>query len=189
MIKYDDQAFDKIVVPRLKAGDESAFTQLYNYYHGLCFYIAFKLTDHQENAEDIVADVFMRIWNYREALPDNMIVSMYLRISIRNAISSAYRKKNSLKRTYKAIFPEVEVPVDTLTSKQLLNTIDAELNKLGVSQRGKDIFRLYYYEDIDTKEIARANGLICQTVRNHNHRITALLRSKLKPLYHQNIIT
>lgn len=186
-MKYDDRELDEAILSGLKRSEESAFTKLYNRYYRLCFYIAFKLLNHHEDAEDIVANAFMKIWINRESLPDEVTFNSYLGTIVLMIVKDNSKYKGRLKRTYKPIFPEVTTPVDTITGKQLFNRVEAELNKLGVSQQGKDIFRLYYYEDISTKEIAEANGLIQQTVKNHNHRVTIALRSKLKSLYNQNV--
>lgn len=79
-------------VLKIKQGDLASFNSLYReYYKKLCFH-AFRIINRMDIAEEIVQDVFVKIWNKRDSLnlPDN--ISNYLYRAVLNE-SLNYVKK------------------------------------------------------------------------------------------------
>ena len=73
---------DISLIKSLKDGDSRAYTFLLNkYHHKLCVY-AFSLTNNHDLSEDIVQNVFMRIWKQRVKLKDEFALKSYLYKSV-----------------------------------------------------------------------------------------------------------
>ena len=53
----------KSLIEKLKQKDEEAFEIVYNEYEKLIYYIAFSITRNKENAEEVVQDTFLRMFN------------------------------------------------------------------------------------------------------------------------------
>lgn len=51
------------LINRIKQGDEEAFEIIYRKYEGLIYYIALSITKNKEDAEEIVQDTFVNMYN------------------------------------------------------------------------------------------------------------------------------
>src|SRR5688572_4628444 len=60
---------DKILAARIAEGDESAFTELFYSYLPLIKSIVLKLTNDEQAVQDLVQEIFLKIWLTREKLP------------------------------------------------------------------------------------------------------------------------
>ncbi len=58
---------DVELLRRMAGGDRSAFSDFYDQYSGLLFSIAVKVLNDPKEAEDVLQEVFMRIWNKADA--------------------------------------------------------------------------------------------------------------------------
>ena len=84
------------LIQALKIGDPKAYNYLVNtYHHKLCVY-AYSFTHDHDLSEDIVQNVFMRIWNKRNNLKDDFVLSNFLYKSVYNEFIDQYRSQKSL---------------------------------------------------------------------------------------------
>ncbi len=83
---------EKEILLRVSKGDEQAFHQLYNLYNKKIFSIAWKLTGIESAAEDVVQDVFIKLWLHREKLSGINYFTAYLNTITRNHIFNSLRK-------------------------------------------------------------------------------------------------
>src|SRR6266516_7557561 len=81
--KYKDYA-DSSLLELLSSGDQAAFEALYNRYHGGIYNYLLKFTKSAALAEDLVHDVFLKIWDIREQLKISSSFSSYLYRAARN---------------------------------------------------------------------------------------------------------
>ena len=83
---------DHELIVALKKGDNDAFTIIYKRYWGkVCNFSRLYITS-DADIEDIVQQVFMKLWNYRESLKENESFEGFLFIATRNLIFSHMRK-------------------------------------------------------------------------------------------------
>src|SRR5262245_52341233 len=74
---------------RIAAGDQTAFEELFRaHYRPLCAFARQYVKD-AEKAEDLVQDLFFRLWQDREKLRVTMSVKAYLFASVRNRCLNA----------------------------------------------------------------------------------------------------
>lgn len=77
---------DQQLLHRLREGDEHAFELLFrSYYPGLLRFAHAQLGDRRE-AEDVVHDVFLRVWQERERLGSDRSLRVFLLASVRNRV-------------------------------------------------------------------------------------------------------
>jgi len=81
-------------------GDEQAFTKLFDHYRNRIYGIAFKLTHSVTISEEIVEDVFLKIWLKRNDLENIQNFQAYLFTIIRN---DAYKALKQIARNYKKV--------------------------------------------------------------------------------------
>ncbi len=91
------------LLKRVAAGDEAAFTQLFDSYWDNIYGVAYVITKSRETARDIVQEVFVKIWLLREELVNKDNFRNFLFIVARNHIFSELRKKKKRPGLYQSI--------------------------------------------------------------------------------------
>jgi len=87
-----DSYNERDLLLRTAAGDESAFSQLFHqWYQHLAGYL-YRITESSELAEEILQDVFLKIWMTRETLAEGRDFKAFLIVVSRNHACSALRK-------------------------------------------------------------------------------------------------
>ncbi len=174
---------DDEIIRLLEARREQAVEALSKEYGAYCRQIAFRLIKQPEDAEEIVNDVWLRVWNSIPPLrPDSL--RHYLAKLTRNLAFDLYRKQKAAKRggeelplvleELQGCLSTKETPESTLSAKELGEAIDRFLNSQ--STHVQDIFlRRYFYSESIT-DIAVRYGM-----REANVRLTlSRTRTKLK---------
>ncbi len=63
--KYQDE---QILIIELQNGDEACFTSIFNKFYAQLVLYAYRITDDQNAAEDIIENAFISLWNKRNSL-------------------------------------------------------------------------------------------------------------------------
>jgi len=126
---------DPALVDRLKQGDESAFTELYDQYHRAIYFYILDYVKAPQIAEDLVHEVFMKIWEIREQLTITTSFSGYI-----------YRMCHN-----KAIDALQHIAKDEKLRQEVLQWLEPQLQEK--DQQLKE-HRVVYYERIYQEAIA-----------------------------------
>jgi len=160
---------------------EQNFEQLFHqYYEPLCRF-ALSLVDSIEMAEEVVSDVFVKIWKNQENLAIKTSLRAYLFISVRNQ-SIDYLRKAVRQRTQPAeicsSFPSnYDSPEERTISSELEVFIEAAIDAL--PPQGRKIFRLSRDNGMKYHEIAAYLHISIKTVETHMGRSLKFLRERL----------
>src|ERR1700761_5346183 len=73
------------LLQRVSVGDQTAFRQLYVSFYKRLYHFALALVKTRESAEEIVEDVFVRIWQQRETIHTIKNLRVYLYTAIKNS--------------------------------------------------------------------------------------------------------
>jgi RNA polymerase sigma-70 factor (family 1) len=84
---------EKRLLVRIAAGDTSAYTQVYHHYGPEVFNAAMVYLKSESEANEVVQEVFMKIWQKRSALPSIDHFQNYLFILARNRIYDGFKRK------------------------------------------------------------------------------------------------
>jgi RNA polymerase sigma-70 factor (ECF subfamily) len=163
---FTSQNFISLIVK----GDQKKFRQLMELTSDdlLCFAIGF--LKNKEVAEEIVSDVYVKIWNNRSQLESILNLKSYLFICVRNGCLSYLRKtKNekiiSIDSISEFQFVQVEGPESDLIEKEKIEQIYAAIETLPC--KCKMAFTLAKINGLKYKEIAEVLGVTEKTVNNH----------------------
>jgi RNA polymerase sigma-70 factor (family 1) len=154
---------------RLAQGDESAFRKLYDHYSPRLFQFAYAIIHSREVAEEIVADVFLQIWQKRVRVGSLGNLNWYLHITTRNISYSYYRKSNRRKSFDfdEAVLSYYQVhatPEEILIGQEVLQVINQAINEL--PPKCKLVFRLVKEDNLKYREVAELLHLTPKTVEN-----------------------
>ena len=151
------QEFDEyILLKRLVAGDHQAFTQLYTMYLGnLCRYVSLFFPD-KAATEEIVQDIFIKIWEKRETLAAVNSFKQYLFKSAKNHLLNTIRNEQIkhrvlgyLQQQAEAATPDTQNRVDY---RAYVVAVDKAVGRL--TPKRKHIFQLSVHEGYSLDEIA-----------------------------------
>ncbi len=153
---------------KIKAGDTAAFNALYHQTWRELFDLAFAKTKDEDEAKDIVQDIYIKLWEKRGRLDIWENVAGYLRRATKREVIR--RLQVALQTTqrqtlYKEAIESIAIAVDDLLlAKELHTQWESEIAKLPQKQR--EIYSRYYLFAYSITEIASELGIAEQTVKN-----------------------
>ncbi len=168
----DDQLYsDDLLLQKIVEADETAFNILFKRYRNQLYTYLFKITKSKEIAEELVLDVFLKIWIGRELVSEiTNFESFLFRVAHNKAIDFLrLAKKNVVEQ--EEIWNSMqelasgESADDSLLQKDTEVIIEEAVQQL--SQQRQLVFRLSRNHGLSYDEIARQLGLSRNTVRNH----------------------
>lgn len=77
---------EKELLLKLRDGDVKAFDTIYNYYWPVMYSHALRILQHEEDAQDVVQELFVTFYKKIDQLKENTNLSGYLYITLRNKI-------------------------------------------------------------------------------------------------------
>jgi RNA polymerase sigma-70 factor (ECF subfamily) len=171
---------------RLCQGDENAFSRLFFAYKDKLYNFLFAITKSEEIAQDLLQDVFFKVWQNREqaARVDNFNAYIY-RIARNGAIDGLRRfsKESSIlgELAYLESGASTQDPFEQLKVQETLKRINDAVNKLPEQQR--KVYLLHKEKGYRQDEIATEMNLSVSTVRNHLMQALTNLRRYLLLLF------
>jgi RNA polymerase sigma-70 factor (ECF subfamily) len=165
-LRIDD--IDNGLITQLRNGNKDAFKVLFEKYGGRLYQFSLKYLREKEDAEDLLNEVFMKIWENKRSLKTNTSFQSYLFTIAYNNIRQRFLKK-SREEKYIQIFAEENlvdssIGEDQLDYMQIVQKINKVIDLLPA--RRKEIFNLSYKEEFKNSEIADKLGLSEQFVKN-----------------------
>lgn len=173
----------------LKEGDSKVFNEIFDTYWQKLYAAAYSRIKDEQQAQDIVQDVFIHIWDRREHLSlKSETLEFYLLKSVKNRVINFYYKekvrKHALSETlafageleniagFEERYPEMEI------------FVNSKIKELPTSMK-----RIYLMKEnnYSIKEIAKHFNLAEQTIKNNiteaSHRLRTALKKKFNAEY------
>ncbi|MCW5898394.1 MAG: RNA polymerase sigma-70 factor [Flavobacteriales bacterium] len=165
----------------IAAGDRAAFEALFRlHYRPLCVFAMGYVKD-SDKAEDLVQDLFFRLWLDREKVNITTSVKAYLYASVRNRclnVLKAGSKVRVLNDEVDDRLEEEERSEDEHAER--IARVQAAIEALPEERR--KVFKLSRYEGLKYHEIAARLGISVKTVENQMGSALKTLRHELKDL-------
>jgi len=160
---------DSLVERIVHDDDHEAYKQLFKSYYHRLFQFAYSITKSKESAEEVVSDVFLKIWLKRKSLEEIRNKHLYLYICTKNQ-SINYLKRNKRIETFSLHDCLIEFqsiyfdPHQLLITAEMLKRIQLAINQL--PQKCQSIFKLVKEDGLRYKEVAELLGLSIKTIEN-----------------------
>lgn len=176
-------------VLRIKQSDTIAFEELFRaYFTALHTYACF-YTGSSQIAEDMVHDVFFKIWDKRKTLEIHTSIKSYLFRAVHNQcvqylkhmkVASDYAKKHEarLEEALQINKLYFETGLTRLYEKEIKDLVEKAIPKL--PQKTREIFLLSRNKQLKHSEIALMFNLTDKAIEYHICRAITLLRKELK---------
>lgn len=160
---------EKRLLLLISEGDEASFEQLYNCYRGWVYVIAKMLIKTEQEAEDILQEVFTRIWAIRDQLPEVEDFKAWLGTITRNSVYNLLKKKAteeiSIRNTAAPAELEINTPFNITQFRDLQYVLHEAINELPSQQQ--KVFKMGRIDGLKHTEIAQHLGISKETVKKH----------------------
>jgi RNA polymerase sigma-70 factor (ECF subfamily) len=171
------------IIAGFQQGSKDAFAEVYNAHYSRLYAFIKKLVDDKEEAQDIAAETFVKLWKLHANFNTAENIKAFLYITARNACMDflRYRKRQI---TNKQEFGYVQLQQEGMISTSndeiktlVLKQIHSEIENLPA--QCKRIFKMAWLEGKKNAEIASVMDLTEQTIRNQKARAVKILRLAL----------
>ena len=171
---------------RVRAGDAEAFSELFLTFGEPLRRFAFRYVWSSDLADDVVQDVFSRIWHARERIDLRVGLRAYLFRATRNlaldvldheAVRERWASESSRLADQIDSCTDTEIPDDGSRDIALLGIIDATLDRM--PERRQLVCRLRWKDGVSLTEIARRLKLSIKTIETQITRGRRDLRAAL----------
>ncbi|SDJ90361.1 RNA polymerase sigma factor, sigma-70 family [Catalinimonas alkaloidigena] len=162
--------------------DAAAFTQLYERLYRPLYYYALGMLRHEDDAQHLLHDLFVHLWQHRATLRPVNSVHAYLAVAVRRRVFRFVKTKQRMPleslegQEHHAGFvfsSEDFLIADEISTEKKERVVQA-INHL--TERQREIIYLRYYSNLSLSEIAEVLNLNYQTVANHLQRAFTALR-------------
>lgn len=158
------------LIQRIAQNDEIAFAKLFDHYRDKIYTVALKLTHSTTVAEEIVEDVFLKIWLRRSCLQEIENFSAYLFVIARN---ETYKILKQIAKNYKLVLlTENDAGTfydnnteEYLISKEMTSVLEKAIDRLPHKQ--KQVYQLMKEGNLKRGEVAELLQIKPETVKFH----------------------
>lgn len=174
---------ERAVLCKLKKGDKSAFESLYKFYWAKVFNFTRLYISSVADAEEVVHDVFIKLWENRIFIDEDKNFEGFLFIVTRNMIFNRSRKsfnESFYKMTVIEAAEESYSIEEELEVSDLKEYIEGLISQL--SPRCQEVFRLSREQGLTYREIAERLNLSEKTVEHHISDALKFLKKRI-PVY------
>lgn len=177
-----NQATDLSVIEQFRQGDESALSQLFDLYNRRLLYFARGMVGSQEVAEEIVSDSFVNLWKIRVNFETTDSIKAFLYIATKRAclnhVKSAHARQQFNDAGLEELLSRDPDTYARIVRAELMEAIHREVMRLPEKQR--DVFRLTYFDELDTDEICSRLNMSANAVFANRSRAVETLRKLFK---------
>jgi RNA polymerase sigma-70 factor (family 1) len=183
-LKIDALHNETELLTDIAAGSEKAFAALFHWYRDKVHSAAFRLTHSSFLAEEVVQDVFLKLWVKRETLLEIAGFEDYLFIMTRNHVFSALKRMARQQQLVDDLQLELPVAENTTYNRMLdleIEEIVHQAVELLPAQQ-KQVYLMSKEQELKRDEIAKKLRISSETVKTHLARALRHIRaySKLK---------
>ena len=168
-VHQTEQLEDKALLIRLSEGDETAFVKIYNQYRHKTYTYAYQLSKSADTADEIVQEVFIRIWQKRAQINTDLSFNAYLRKITLNHVLNHLKKVARQKSLQEEVFQLIGISnshtEDQLQEKELRKVYTDAIARLPAQK--KLIYQMSRTEELSHEEIAVKLDISKNTVKNH----------------------
>lgn len=167
-MEYDLNISDEELFQLVKKSNSNALKVLFKkYYQNLC-YFSFSYVKEKQIAEEVVSDIFIKLWEKRAQINIGLKLKSYLYTAVKNQ-SLNYLRSNKLhseklNSVDQITLTMIDNPDDNLRYEDLKKVMDNLIETL--PDKRKLIFRMNKFDELSYEEIASILSISISTVRN-----------------------
>lgn len=165
----------------LRSGEEDSFNELFKLYGPRIYRFGLAYLKNKSDAEELMQDVFMRIWEKRKNIDVSRNFKSYIYKIAVNSIYDLIRKKNIEKAFLDFTRENFQPGVETLWHEVIWNDMLSRLNSLmdKLPKQRKTVFMMSREDGLSNQQIADKLNLSKRTVENQIFRAINYLKKHM----------
>lgn len=159
-----------------------AFDQIYEMFSHKLFSFVFRILKNEAEVDDIVQEVFVKIWESRNKLEDYKLLNSYIFTIAYNSSIDLIRKRISNSKYIELLRNSSTINFSPSIISQIeFNELNIQVEKLisNLPDRQKQVYLLHREEGLTYPEIAKQLGISKNTVENHMVKALKYLRQNM----------
>jgi len=172
-------AGDDLII-EFKKGNPKSLTAIFKFYYAALCYFADRIIANREEAEDIAAESFYKLWKLHKNFDSMYGIRAFLYITTRNACLNFLKQAERVTRQQSDLAYLVNAGEETFTEAtrtEILREVYAAIENLPPQCR--KIVKMSFVEGLKNHEIAEQLNISIHTVKNQKVRGIYLLKMKL----------
>lgn len=169
---------NKKIILSLKKGNEAAFKEVYFNYYDKLINIAKRFHSSVLTPEDFVQETFIRLYNKRELLNEEVLFDKQIFVICKNIILNHVNRENKIVQLDPSQVEMLDEETDTGIFEERQEKLQNFINQLPEQQQ--KIFTLHKLENLSYKEIAEITDLSEKTIANHIYLASKFIRKKIE---------
>lgn len=176
-----DLSTDKVLLAQVPAGNDQSFRALYDLWRDKVYKMAMHITRSEMVAEDLVQDVFLKVWMAREKLHKVEHFNAWLSTVARNTANSYLRRLalehlglDTIRRQHRGDNNTTQSDAALREYEKLLHAAIEQL-----SPQRKKVYQLHREQGMKHEQIARELSISIATVKEHSKVAMDSIRSFL----------
>ena len=171
-------------VEKIIAGSADAFEKLFNTYCQPLIHFTYRCVQDMQIAENLVQEVFVRVWRRREQLDPSSNIKAYLYTAAKNEALKHLRHAkvvNNNTADVQRMRDSIKTPEKTLSENDLAAAVQQAIDEL--PEKSRLIFSMSKYDQLTYAEIAEIQNISVKTVETHMGRALKFLRQRLADFF------
>jgi RNA polymerase sigma-70 factor (ECF subfamily) len=172
---------DEALLERFRQGDTSAFETLYTRYWSVLYIQAYRMLEHEQDAQDLVQEIFTSIWTKAGNIEITSSLGAYLYIAVRNRVLNLIAHKRTYRRHLSSLQQFLAATdhsmLNRMTEKEMTAYMENEIAQLPA--RVREVFELSRKTALTHKEIAAHLQSSQETVKKQISHALRILRHKM----------
>ncbi len=183
MDNSNKKTLEKKVIKSLKKGEVTAFKDVFTFYQKRLYYFVFSFTKSEYISEEIIQEIFIKIWEDRKQIDLKKSFHAYLFVLAKNKTFNYLRDVSKRESVKKELWNNISKQYEQIESNLIYSEYEDIVEDIVKSfpQTERSVYRLSIEEGKKNSEIAYLLGLQEKTVRNHLWKTKQAIKAQLQP--------